>query len=317
MRFFVVGAGAVGSFFAGQLLAAAHTVTALARGVHLDAMRTRGLCLEDLKGRIACHGPVDICADLHDAPAVDVLIATRESHQLAAGPLAVAASRARLLVQTQNGVGWRYFQSAGGPHSGHVVRHQERASDKWVLGALEGSARSNLDALANAFTGAGLVTERGDARQWMWNKLLGNIFSNPVFVLPRHPLSVIARHPAARALRLQLMAEVASVSSAHGCRISMSFKERLDRSGQRASVHATGSGSRPSDRARRHPGRHRRTGTTRRGGNNPCRIFIGVFAGDRLADVASSAANRVIQERNHGNPSPASVICVGRRGDRR
>ncbi len=266
MRFFVVGAGAIGGFLAGRLLGAGHSVTVLARGAHLDAMRTNGLRLESAHGQLEYQGPVDICTDFRDAPEVDGLIVTLKSHQLAAlaAPLSVAAGRAGLLVQIQNGVGWWYFQGVNGPHRGHVVRsvdpdgalagglpadrtvpafafkssqvvapgvvrHLESPSDKWVLGHLGDRDDSRLNRLAEAFTGAGLATELGDARQWMWNKLLGNIFANPVCALTRQPLGVIARHPAARALGLQLMAELASVSSAHGCRISMSFEERLDR----------------------------------------------------------------------------------------
>jgi 2-dehydropantoate 2-reductase len=266
MRFFVVGAGAIGGFLAGRLMRAGHTVTVLTRGAHLDAMRTHGLRLENAQGQLDYQGPIGICSDLREAPEVDALIVTLKSHQLSAlaAPLAVAADRAGLLVQIQNGVGWWYFQGAAGPHRGHVVRsvdpdgalagglpadrivpafafkssqviapgvvrHLESPSDKWVLGELRGGDGSRLNGLAQAFTGAGLVTELGDAREWMWNKLLGNIFANPVSALTRQPLGVIARHPAARALGLQLMAELASVSSAHGCRMSMSFEERLDR----------------------------------------------------------------------------------------
>ena len=266
MRFLVVGAGAIGGFVAGRLLAAGHAVTVLARGAHLDAMRTRGLRLEDAHGSIDYQGPVDICADLHDAPAVDVLVVTLKSHQLAslAGPLAVAADRARLLVQIQNGVGWWYFQDHTGPHRGHVVRsvdpdgvlaaslpvdrtvaafafksaqvvepgvvrHLESPSDRWILGEIGGGDGTRLRDLRAAFSGAGMATELGDARQWMWNKLLGNIFANPVCAITRQPLGVVARHPEARALGLGLMHELAAVAAALGCPITMSFEERLDR----------------------------------------------------------------------------------------
>ena len=266
MRFLVVGAGAIGGFVAGRLLAAGHAVTVLARGAHLDAMKTRGLRLEDAQGRVDYQGPVDICADLRDAPAVDALIVTLKSHQLAslAGSLAVAADRAQFLVQIQNGVGWWYFQAHAGPHRGHVVRsvdpdgalasslpvdrtvaafafksaqlvqpgvvcHLESCSDKWVLGDLGGGDGARVRDLCAAFSGAGMATELGDARQWMWNKLLGNIFANPVCAITRQPLGVVARHPVARTLGLGLMHEMAAVAAALGCPITVSFEERLDR----------------------------------------------------------------------------------------
>lgn len=266
MRFLIVGAGAIGGFVAGRLLAAGHDVTVLARGAHLEAMRTRGLRLENAQGQLDYSGPVDICVDLREAPVVDVLIVTLKSHQLAplAGPLAVAANRAQLLMQIQNGVGWWYFQGHPGPHRGRVlrsvdpegalaaglpversvpafafksaqvvepgvVRHQESPSDKWVLGELGGGDGARLRDLAAALAAAGMATELGDARQWMWNKLLGNIFANPICAITRQPLGVIARHPATRALGLGLMKEMAAVAAALSCPISMSFEERLDR----------------------------------------------------------------------------------------
>ena len=69
----------------------------------------------------------------------------------------------------------------------------------------------------------------GDPRQWMWNKLLGNIFANPICALTRRTLGFIAQHPATRALALGLMQEVAAVAEALGRPISMSFEGRLDR----------------------------------------------------------------------------------------
>ena len=153
-----------------------------------------------------------------------------------------------------------------------MVRHQERPPDKWVLGELEGSDRSDSNARANAV--ADLVSEVGDAREWMWNKQRGNIFSNPVSAITRQPLAVIARHPAARAVGMHIVAESASVSSVRGRRISMSFEERIDLGIALATA-------RPSDEARRHCGRHARTAATRRRGNTAHRIVIGVFAVDR------------------------------------
>jgi 2-dehydropantoate 2-reductase len=120
------------------------------------------------------------------------------------------------------------FKSAQVAQPG-VVRHLESASDKWILGEVGNSDGTRLRDLCAVFSGAGMATELGDARQWMWNKLLGNIFANPVCAITRQPLGIVARHPAARALGLGLMQELASVAAALGCNISMSFEERLDR----------------------------------------------------------------------------------------
>src|SRR5260221_1704352 len=71
MRIAIVGAGGVGGYFGARLAAAGADVTFLARGAHLEAMRTRGLRIDSPKGNLhlprvkaesdpAAVGPVDV-----------------------------------------------------------------------------------------------------------------------------------------------------------------------------------------------------------------------------------------------------------------
>jgi 2-dehydropantoate 2-reductase len=46
MRIAVIGAGGTGGYFGGLLARAGQDVTFIARGAHLEALRTRGLTLE-------------------------------------------------------------------------------------------------------------------------------------------------------------------------------------------------------------------------------------------------------------------------------
>jgi len=46
----VVGAGGVGGYFGGRLAAAGAHVSFVARGAHLDALRSRGLTIRSFKG---------------------------------------------------------------------------------------------------------------------------------------------------------------------------------------------------------------------------------------------------------------------------
>ena len=50
MRFAVFGAGAVGGYFGARLAHSQNEVTFIARGEHLQVMRTRGLLIESIKG---------------------------------------------------------------------------------------------------------------------------------------------------------------------------------------------------------------------------------------------------------------------------
>ena len=266
MRFLIVGAGAIGGFVAGRLLAAGHDVTLLARGAHLRAMQTHGLRLEEAQGRVDYHGAVDTCANLRDAPEADIVIVTLKAYQLAelAIPLSLVADRAQLLVPVQNGVGWWYFQRHAGELQGRavrsvdpqgalarslpadrtipafafksaqlvepgVVRHIDTLSDHFALGELDGSDSARLREFRAVLAHAGMKSKQGDPREWMWNKLLGNIFANPICAITRQTLGFIVRYPATRILAMELMQELAAVAAAMGCPISMAFEERLDR----------------------------------------------------------------------------------------
>ena len=71
MRIAIVGAGGVGGYFGARLAAAGVDVTFLARGAHLEAMRSKGLTLRSVKGDLhlprvsatddpAAIGPADV-----------------------------------------------------------------------------------------------------------------------------------------------------------------------------------------------------------------------------------------------------------------
>ena len=52
MRIAIVGSGGVGGYFGGRLAAAGSDVIFIARGAHLEALRTTGLRLESPKGNL-------------------------------------------------------------------------------------------------------------------------------------------------------------------------------------------------------------------------------------------------------------------------
>ena len=52
MRIYVVGSGAIGSYFGGHLVRDGNDVTFLGRGVHLDALRKQGLSVQTMTDTI-------------------------------------------------------------------------------------------------------------------------------------------------------------------------------------------------------------------------------------------------------------------------
>ena len=97
LRIAIVGAGGVGGYFGARLAAAGADVHFIARGAHLDAMRTRGLTIRSFKGDLhlprvqatdnpAAIGSVDIVfftVKLYDAEAAPHVIAPIHRQRLA------------------------------------------------------------------------------------------------------------------------------------------------------------------------------------------------------------------------------------------
>jgi len=52
MKVLIIGAGVIGSLFAGRLQISGHEVVMLARGIRLEQIRTQGLVFEDQKTEI-------------------------------------------------------------------------------------------------------------------------------------------------------------------------------------------------------------------------------------------------------------------------
>src|SRR5258708_15122349 len=72
MRIAIVGAGGVGGYFGARLAESGADVTFIARGAHLDAMRSRGLHVRSPKGDL--HLPrVNATADPHEVGPVDIV----------------------------------------------------------------------------------------------------------------------------------------------------------------------------------------------------------------------------------------------------
>ncbi len=106
MKFIIYGTGAIGGTMAARLALSGHDVAAIARGPHLEAMRTAGLRLNRPSGsevaHFPCHaGPEEIAFDPGDV----VLVTVKSQHTAEAlERLAAAGVREQAVVCAQNGV---------------------------------------------------------------------------------------------------------------------------------------------------------------------------------------------------------------------
>src|SRR5262252_9832051 len=105
MRIAIVGSGGVGGYFGGRLAEAGADVTFLARGAHLDAMRTRGLRVSSPNGDVQLR-EVQAAGDARDIGPVDVALFAVKMYDTAAAlaSLPPLLGPDTIVIPLQNGV---------------------------------------------------------------------------------------------------------------------------------------------------------------------------------------------------------------------
>jgi len=265
MDVLVVGAGAIGGLLAARLAMAGHEVAVVARDAHFAAIRERGaMLLQTSEGTVSA--PVKAFDTVGAAPSSRVVVVTLKAHQLSAvaEELAQKAMAAMCFVPIQNGIPWWYFQNASGPRANRVVRavdpdgrlaallggsvlvpafatvaaevtapgrvvHQAFEADAFPIGPLHDRHSDAAARAAELFRSSGFKAPLTDVRQFVWIKLLGNIWANPVGALTRRSVAEIATHPASRPLALALMRETERVARAYGIEPGIDPNQRLER----------------------------------------------------------------------------------------
>jgi 2-dehydropantoate 2-reductase len=235
MRILVLGAGVIGSVYAGRLLQAGHDVALVARGRRLTDLRAHGLVLEDAES--GEHRELTI--EVLDGPAADVrydlvVVAVRSEQLTETLPIAAAMTGAPDVLFLGNTAGQSRgltealgdrvvlgFPGAGGVLDGAAVRYVLIGQQKTMVGEPSGAISSRLRRLQAIFSDAGFPTRlTADIDGW----LLGHLaFVVPIAFalyradtdaarLARDPVSlrlmVRATSQAFRALRAAHVAEI-------------------------------------------------------------------------------------------------------------
>jgi 2-dehydropantoate 2-reductase len=167
-----------------------------------------------------------------------------------------------MVVSTQNGLPWWYFQNFSGPHAGYriksadpdgaiegsiearrllgcvvypagdivapgVVRRLE--GDRFPLGELDGTETERAKKVADALVAAGLKAPiLPDIRSEIWLKLWGNMSFNPISALTHATLVDICTEPATRALAADMMREAQAVAEKLGVTFRVPLEKRID-----------------------------------------------------------------------------------------
>ncbi|HJS49562.1 MAG TPA: 2-dehydropantoate 2-reductase [Gaiellaceae bacterium] len=241
MRIAIVGAGAMGSVYAGLLGSAGNEVWAIDTWVeHVAAIRDRGLRVEGASGDRVVR--VSATSDPADSGVVDlVVIATKAMHVRAAAESArVLVGPETVVLAIQNGLGSAdvaaevlgrdrvvigvvggFGASIVGP--GHVHHH---GLELVRLGERAGPATPRLERIADVWRAAGFtVRTYDDVDRLVWEKLVCNVcFSGTATVLDA-TIGEVMDDPHAWAVASSCAAEAHAVAVANG--IALEFDDPI------------------------------------------------------------------------------------------
>ena len=263
MKICVVGAGAIGGLLGARLAVAGEDVALIARGVHLEAIHARGLEVTMNDGDIVHATDIAATSDMKECGPQDVVILGVKAHQLApiAGELPSLFGPETVVLTTQNGIPWWYFQRHGGPLDGTVldsldpggaiagaiaperivgciaypaaeitapgrIRHIE--GTRFPVGELDGESTERVGALSKVLQRAGFkapVLE--NIRSEIWLKAWGNLSFNPISALTHATLVDICQFPPSRDLAAKMMTEAQDVAAKLGISFRVSLEKRI------------------------------------------------------------------------------------------
>ena len=239
MRFAILGSGAVGGYFGAKLAKSGQPVTFIARGAHLDAIRSRGLEIKSAKlGDFIVHSPAE--SDTAKVGPVDVVIVAVKAYDNATAlPMLPPMMDDHTVVLTlQNGVdsvdqiaeiagvdnvlgGTTYVATAleapglivqTGVHRsiffGEVYGNRDRISPR-------------VQAIADVMAAADIhVTPVADARVPIWDKFVYLAAFSGFTGASRLAIGHIWKYPHVQEMFYATCREVAAIAKAEGVTIS-------------------------------------------------------------------------------------------------
>jgi 2-dehydropantoate 2-reductase len=257
----IVGAGAIGGYIGAHLTRVGADVVLVARGPHLRAMQERGLQVRSPDGDFEVRPK--LAPDVSSVGQADVVLLGVKAHSLTpiAPTLAPLFGPDTIVVSTQNGIPWWYFQNLGGEYDGlrlervdpggaiasaieprrvvgslayfatdlaapGVIHHTE--GNRISFGEPDGSRSERARAIAEALIAGGFrcpVTTR--MRHEIWVKLIGNVAFNPISALTGGTLEELARDPEVAPTVRTIMAETEAVAARLGIELPISIDQRM------------------------------------------------------------------------------------------
>lgn len=231
MRIAVFGTGGVGGYYGGRLAEAGEDVVFIARGEHLDAMRSNGLKVESTKGDFIIEN-VEATDNPSEVGVVDVVMTCVKCWQVneAAEAIKPMIGPDTYILPMENGVeapgelaevyGWEHVLGgvcgivsfkAGPGHIRHVAYEPFVNFGEW-----DNRPSERVERLRKAFAGAkGLIVDAPpDIQAAMWRKYILIASWSGVGGITRAPIGVIRSQPGTRRILESSMEEIHRVAKA-------------------------------------------------------------------------------------------------------
>jgi len=268
----VLGAGAIGAYVGASLHRAGVDVHLIARGPHLQEIRTSGVRVESPRGDFEAH-PHATDDPTEVGPVDHVFLGLKANRYAECGPMIKPLLHENTtIIAAQNGIPWWYFHGLDGKYAGYridsvdpggavsavlpvrraigcvvyaateisspgVIKHLE--GTRFSIGEPDGTISDRCTEFSAAMIAGGLKCPvETDLRRDIWLKLMGNIAFNPISALTRATMAGICRHLTTRELVVEMMRETLDVAARLGSHPQISIERRLA-GAERAGEHKT------------------------------------------------------------------------------
>ena len=260
MKVCIYGAGAIGGWIGHGLARAGASVSVVARGATLDALRANGLQL--IQAGSATAQAVACSAVPQELGVQDVVVISVKAPALAevAKGIAPLIGPNTVVMTAMNGVPWWFLHGFGGAFAGHsltsidphariasqiapqhivgcvvhascsvdapgIVRHH--FGNKLIIGEPSGVATARATQLAALFAAAGFEAQLSEQIQKdIWFKLWGNMTVNPVSALTGATTDLILNDELVRTFISSVMLEAREIGHRLGIEIDQQPADR-------------------------------------------------------------------------------------------
>jgi 2-dehydropantoate 2-reductase len=242
MKIAVMGSGGVGGYFGARLAAGGADVHFVARGAHLEAMRSQGLTIEG--GPSPLHlADVRATSDPSSIGTADfVLIAVKLWDTAAAiAQVAPIVGPQTTVISFQNGVlKDKYLSDAFGAARvmggvGYIASTIDRPGvirqtgplQRLLFGELDATTSERGERLLQACLKGGIAAQLSpDIRREIWQKFVFLVGLSGTTTTIREPMGPIRENAQTRAFLLDVMREVVAVARAHGVDLPADYAEQ-------------------------------------------------------------------------------------------